>query len=255
MHHNTSCRFSLIQSVLLFLITCIVAQSNAFALDLKLSFGSSFQQSNDVQIPNDNTGTRFSLNDIAGEGPWSGARIEALWNINDKHAVRVLLAPLSYSEQGVIDSPINFAGASFSESQPVIGEYTFNSWRVGYRYHLQARKRWNSWIGATLKVRDAEITLIQGAVSGLDDDLGIVPLLYLAGEYRFDGPWTISADVDALGGGPGRAIDLGVNLSYIVHEKLKVGLEYRLLEGGADIDQLFNFALFNSGFFTVRYTP
>lgn len=255
MHLSTYLILLFVRSCLPLVLIVGMVPSSAIALDLKLSIGTSFQQSNDVQIPNDSSGTRFSLNDIAGEGPWASGRVEILWDINEKHAMRVMLAPLSYSEQGTIDVPINFAGSSFSESQAVTAEYTFNSWRVGYRYHLQTRKRWNSWIGATLKVRDAEIKLTQGSVSSLDDDLGLVPLLYLAGEYQFDGPWTIAADIDALGGGPGRAIDLGVNLSYAVHEKFKVGLEYRALEGGADIDQLFNFAWFNSAFLTLRYSP
>ncbi len=237
------------------LIASGIVNAAASPFDLKVSVGASFQESNDVQIPNDTNGTRFSLNDIAGSGPWPGVRLEGIWNINDKHGIRVLLAPLSYSEEGSVAEPIRFAGETFNVNQPVTGAYTFNSWRVGYRYHLRARDNWDFWLGGTLKVRDAEIKLTQGAVTSSDDDVGLVPLLYLAGEYRLEGPWSVAADVDALGGGPGRAIDLGLSVNYAVSTQWNLGLEYRVLEGGADIDDLYNFAWFNSLLVTARYRP
>lgn len=236
----------------------LLATSSAVAKDgsieLKLSVGGAWQSSNKVQIPNDNEGTRFSLTDIAGSGPWPAARLEGIWNFNEKHAVRILLAPLSYSETGTIVEPINFAGGTFTTDQAVIGEYRFNSWRVGYRYHLSARDRSDFWIGGTLKVRDAEIKLTQNGVSSSDDDLGFVPLLHLAGEYRFNNQWSFAADVDALAGGPGRAIDLGVSVNYQTTDRLRLGVEYRTLEGGADTDDVYNFAWFNSMLLSIQYT-
>ena len=239
------------------LLIGMLITGNAYAdnktFNLKLSLGASWQQSNDVQIPNDNTGTRFSLNDLAGSGPWPGVRLEGIWNINDKHGIRLLLAPLSYSESDISTDAINFAGETFNAQQPIQAEYTFNSWRVGYRYHLRAREQWDLWVGGTLKVRDAEIKLTQSTVSSLDDDVGFVPLLHVAGEYRFNPTWTLAADIDALGGGPGRAIDLGVNLNYAISNSWSLGLEYRALEGGADIEQVYNFAWFNSLLLTAQF--
>tara|TARA_R110000823_G_scaffold47903_20_gene122047 strand:+ start:22323 stop:22736 length:414 start_codon:yes stop_codon:yes gene_type:complete len=135
----------------------------------------------------------------------------------------------------------------------VKAEYTFNSWRLGYRYHWFARKQWDFWVGGTLKIRDAEIKLTQGETTSSDDDLGLVPLLYLGGEYRFDNRWSLSADVDGLAGGSGRAIDLGVRLNYAVDEQWKVGLGYRTLEGGADTDDVYSFAWFNSLVLSADY--
>ncbi|MFK8080927.1 MAG: autotransporter outer membrane beta-barrel domain-containing protein [Granulosicoccus sp.] len=223
------------------------------ALELKLSAGAISQSSNDVQIPNNDEGSRFSLNDIAGSGPWPGVRFEGIWNYSERHAIRVLLAPLSYRETTSLAEPIEFAGGSFNTNEPVTGEYRFNSWRLGYRYHLYPRERWDLWVGATLKVRDAEIKLTQAGVSSSDDDLGFVPLLHLAWDYRFDSQWSIAADVDALAGGPGRAIDLGVSLNYQAGHQLRFGIEYRVLEGGADTDDVYNFALFNSALLTAQY--
>ena len=224
------------------------------SLDLKVSVGATFQARNDVQIPNTSESDRFALDDITGVGPWPAVRLEALWNINKKHGVRLLIAPLSFSETGDIDAPIRFAGATFIADQPVEAEYRFNSYRLGYRYHLRDASQWDAWIGATLKIRDAEIELTQGGTSSQDDNVGFVPLLYLAGEYRFNNRWSASADIDALAGGPGRAIDLGIALNFRPVKAWQFGVEYRLLEGGADTDSVFNFALFNSLLLTARFS-
>lgn len=229
------------------------AVANDETMELKLSIGAAWQSSNKVQIPNDNEGTRFSLEDIAGAGPWPAARLEGIWNFREKHALRVLLAPLSFSETGSIAEPISFAGGTFNTDQPVTGEYRFNSWRFGYRYHLYPRERWNFWIGGTLKIRDAEIKLTQNGASSSDDNIGFVPLLHLATEYRLASQWTLAADMDALAGGPGRAIDLGVSLNYKASNSLQLGIEYRTLEGGADTDDVYNFAWFNSLLVSANY--
>ncbi|MBT8446243.1 MAG: hypothetical protein HKO62_05375 [Gammaproteobacteria bacterium] len=109
------------------------------------------------------------------------------------------------------------------------------------------------FVGGTLKIRDAEIKLTQGATSSLDDDVGVVPLLYLGGEYRFDDRWSVAADVDGLAGGPGRAIDLGVRVNYRVGEQWQLGVGYRTLEGGVDNDDVYNFSWFNSLLFSAMY--
>lgn len=241
--------------LILCLSTATTVSAQSSGVELKLSGGASWQTSNDVQIPNTTAGTRFSLKDIAGKGPWLAPRFEAIWNMNNKHGIRVLLAPLSYAETGTTDEPIEFAGSRFDASSPVRAEYRFNSWRAGYRYHLAEREQWDFWVGATLKVRDAEIKLTQGNTSSSDDDLGVVPLLYLAGEYRMGDRWRLAADLDGLAGGPGRAIDAGLSLNYRLNTNWWLGAEYRALEGGADIDELYNFAWFNSALLTLSYRP
>jgi len=228
-----------------------LASDRPFTLHLEL--GASWQDKNNVQIPNDEQGTRFSLADLTGSGPWTAVRVEGSWDINEKHGLRFLLAPLSYSENGQLEAETRFAGESYSPDETVKAEYRFNSWRLGYRYHWLAQEQWDFWVGGTLKVRDAEIKLTQGDISSKDDDIGLVPLLYLGGEYRFDDHWSLSADFDGLAGGPGRAIDLGIRLNYAVNDQWRVGLGYRTLEGGADTDDVYNFAWFNSLVFSADY--
>lgn len=231
-----------------------VAAAAERSLTIKLSAGQAFQERNNVQIPNDETGDRFSLVDIAGEGPLPAVRLEGIWAFKPKHELRVLLAPLSYTETGDIEESIRFAGSTFSNTEPVEASYRFNSWRIGYRYHWKSKDHWDLWVGGTLKVRDAEIKLSQAGVVAIDDDLGVVPLLHIAGEYRFGTKWSVSFDVDALGGGPGRAIDIGTGVGYQLSRSWRLGAELRALEGGADIDEVYNFAWFNSGLLTLQYS-
>ena len=215
-------------------------------IHLKLSTLSSFQVRNDVQVPNSVLGSRFSLSDAVGQGPTTSARVELNWMFKERHGLRVLLAPLTVTDTVRLDEPVRFAGEAFDTEQITEATYRFNSWRLGYHYLLRRSDVSRLRVGATLKVRDAEIRLAQGDTVSFTDDLGFVPLLYVAGEYRLGNRWTFSADLDGLAGGPGRAIDLGLGLNYSINQRWQIGAEVRVLDGGADVDTVYNFAQFNS---------
>ena len=216
------------------------------AFILEVEAGQTWQSSNDVQVPNTSAGTRFSLRDLVGQGPWLTGRVYFTWNISQRNGVRLLLAPLSYTETGIFDEPVEFAGASYLPEIPTEATYEFNSWRLTYRYKLKDNNRWKLWIGGSLKVRDAKIGLRQGDTTSKDTDLGLVPLLYFAADYRLAQRWHVLFDFDGLAGGPGRAIDLSLKLRYDINDRWAVTAGYRMLEGGVDIDEVYNFAWFNS---------
>jgi hypothetical protein len=48
--------------------------------------------------------------------------------------------------------------------------------------------------------------------------------------------------MDALAGGPGRAVDASVKLYADVGDRWSVAAGYRTVEGGADVDEVYNFA-------------
>ena len=221
------------------------AQSDSgFAVELEV--GPVWQSRNDVQIPNDGDGTRFSLVDLVGNGPWASGRLYVTWNVSRRHGVRALLAPLSYTESGSFDETVDFAGRSFDGGVPTDATYQFNSWRLSYRYMFHDGSRWTWWIGFTAKVRDAKIELRQGDISARDTDVGFVPLLHLAARWRFSDRWHLLLDLDALAGGPGRAEDFAVKLGYDVSERWSVRVGYRTVEGGADTDEVYSFAWFHA---------
>jgi hypothetical protein len=221
----------------------VSAQSvSGFEFELELEAGPVWQTRNDVQVPNTDTGTRFSLVDLAGKGPWPALRLYVTWNINDKHSLRALLAPLSYTETGSFESPVNFVGESYTPGDPVDGTYKFNSWRIGYRYRFLNREHLQLLVGFTAKMRDAKIELEQGSKTSKDTDLGFVPLLYLGADWQFVENWHLILDFEGLAGGPGRAFDTALKLQYTINDHWGLSAGYRTLEGGADVESVYNFA-------------
>jgi hypothetical protein len=211
-------------------------------LELELEGGPVWQSYNDVEIPNDGTATRFSLADLAGAGPWPAARLYLTWHLAERHALRLLAAPFSLTETGTPADPLSFAGASYLAATPVEATYTFNSYRISYRWRFHEGTWTTAWLGLTAKLRDASVALAQGVTRSRKDDLGFVPLLHLAAEWRATSSWRLSFDADALAGGPGRAVDASLALLYDVDDRWSMGAGYRTLEGGADVTSVYSFA-------------
>jgi hypothetical protein len=222
-------------------------------LELELEAGPVWQSRNAAQIPNDDSGTRFSLVSLVGKGPWPAARGYVTWNVNERHALRLLLAPLSIRASGTLAHPVRFAGASYAPGAPVEAEYAFNSYRLTYRYRVRNAERTTAWVGFTAKVRDATIALEQGATASRKDDVGFVPLLHLAGEWRMTPRWLATLDADALAGGPGRAEDAAVKLGYRAAPRLSLHAGYRMVEGGADVPSTYSFAWLHYAVAAVRW--
>ena len=227
--------------LLLALLAPLGAAAQTSRLVVELEGGPVWQSSNNVEIPNDGTATRFSLYDVVGSGPWPAGRVYLTWNLAERHGLRLLLAPLSVTEDGVLEGPVDFAGASYVPG-PARATYTFNSYRLSYRYRFHDKERATGWVGLTAKIRDAEIALEQGTTASDSDDLGFVPLLHLAGEWRVTPGWRLAVDVDALAGGPGRAVDAALKAGYDLGESWRLSAGYRTVEGGADVRSVYNFA-------------
>jgi hypothetical protein len=223
----------------------------SFAVELE--GGAVWQSKNDVQIPNNQQGTRFSALDIQGNGPWPAARIYLTWNINRRHALRALLAPLSITETGVLPSSTMFAGATFDAALPTEATYRFNSWRLTYAYRFHQSTRWSWSVGFTAKIRDAKIELSQNNTSAAKTDVGFVPLLHVRGSYAFTPRWRLVFDMDALAGGPGRAEDASLKLYADVDDRWSISVGYRTVEGGADVDEVYNFAWLHYAVASLSY--
>ena len=222
-------------------------------IELELEAGPVWQSRNVAQIPNDESATRFSLVSVVGNGPWPAARGYLTWNIDDRHGLRLLLAPLTIRETGTLDRPVDFAGESYLPDEPVEAEYTFNSYRLTYRYHWKETSRTSAWVGFTAKVRDATVALEQGTTASRKDNVGFVPLLHLAGEWRLTPQWLATVDIDALAGGPGRAEDVALKLGYRVNPRLSVHAGYRTVEGGANVEETYNFAWLHYAVVSARW--
>ncbi len=210
-----------------------------------------WQTRNDVQIPNNTDGTRFSLVDLVGKGPLPWFRLYFTWSINERHNLYGLYAPLSYTKSGVFETDVNFAGKTYSQDVSVDATYKFNSYRLGYYFLLNDNLRF--LIGFTAKIRDAKIGLKQSDKISESTDLGFVPLLHLGIEKEFMNKFGFTLDIEGLAGGPGRAIDGAAKVFYYPTKSFRLALGYRTVEGGADVESVYNFAWVHYGMLSMMF--
>lgn len=206
---------------------------------------------NDIRIPSD-TGTKFDMTSLTGSGPAVFARLDGHWNINDKHGLRVVLAPLEVSDTGDLPAETRFAGETFAAGTTE-GTYKFNIYKLTYRYTFVDKPGLQWRVGFTAAVRDANVELRQGALQANDDNVGFVPALHLSSDYRVAERWMLRFDFDGLAGGPGRLFDVALKLDYAVNDNWRVGGGYRTLEGGADTDDVYSFGWLHYAVVDVRY--
>jgi hypothetical protein len=133
----------------------------------------------------------------------------------------------------------------FPAGQPTDATYVFNSWRLTWYWRFASTGKWSFRLGATLKVRDAEIGLSGAPGSSVKDDLGLVPLLYAYARYQASDRLAFEAEADALAAPQGRAEDVSVKAVLRVRDSVDLDVGYRLLEGGADNDEVYTFAFFH----------
>ena len=212
---------------------------------LTLEGGAAWQLRNTARVPNEAPNTRFDIDDITGDGPYASGRVVLDWPLSARHRLRFIVAPLSIDERGNSDQPIVFQDTQFAPG-PIEVKYRFDSYRASYRYVFADDARWTWSGGVTLNVRDAEIELRQDGVRRNRSDTGLVPLLAMEGEWRFAPGWYGLLDFEGLAAPQGRAFDAALKLGYDVTPNVTVAGGYRILDGGADNDDLYTFARFDS---------
>jgi hypothetical protein len=77
------------------------------------------------------------------------------------------------------------------------------------------------------------------------DDLGVVPLVYGYASYQATERFALELEVDALAAPQGRAEDVSLKGVFRVSNRVELDVGYRLLEGGADNDEVYTFAFFH----------
>jgi len=204
--------------------------------------GAAISGYNDVRIPGD-SGTTFSLTDDLASDTTYFWRLRADVRIAPKHVLSALAAPLTIHASGKFDQPVAFAGATFAPGVPTTGLYVFNSYRVTYRYEPVRKESWMFGVGVTLKVRDAETRLEAGGTSAAKTNVGVVPLVNFKLERRLGPRATFQIEGDALAAPQGRAEDVFAGLVVHAGERWSIKAGYRFLEGGADNDEVYTFAL------------
>ncbi len=200
---------------------------------------------NTVRIPNTG-GTLFNLNDLQAQ-PNVFYRIRLGYTLGNRHTISALHAPLTVRYKGSFGQPINYNGVIFPAGQPITAFYQFNSYRLTYRYDLVTRERWRVGVGLTAKIRDANVRLV-GETAGRDtnfDNVVFVPLINFYAHYRPTNRLGLLLEGDALGSQQGRAEDIFGGVTYQVSRGVGLKAGYRVVEGGANVESIYNFTWIN----------
>jgi len=97
------------------------------------------------------------------------------------------------AETGTPEIPISFAGADYAAGRPVRATYTFNSYRLTYRYSIRNAPRTAAWIGfitatasmvASLNSSVAGVGVAMLVGGGPADDIGLALYQRVAGSGR-----------------------------------------------------------------------
>jgi hypothetical protein len=224
--------------VLSTLFVPIATAQDRFTLDLEA--GAAWQLRNDFAVPGD-TGTRVGLDE---KGPAFSGRATLNWNVNERWSVRFLAAPLSSESDYLPAADVSFQSAVFAAGTPIRVDYRFDSYRVGGVYRFRSSGPWSFRAGLTAKVRDAEISLRNEDVSATKSNTGVVPLLYGGARYEASERVALDFDVDGAAAPQGRAIDAALRIETRVTDRTSFFVGGRLLDGGADNDEVYSFATF-----------
>ena len=219
-------------------ITC-ASTSDDQKWTVEFELGSISTRYNYAQVPNP-SGSIVNLRDLLGGNGKLVGRTSVIYSTENGSQWKMMVAPLRISGQGNLSGPTQFAGQSFAAGS-VEGLYQFNSYRLTYR--KQWRGNWS--LGGTLKIRDAEIKLTQGSTVGEEKNVGFVPLMNIYGFGKLTRDLGYEIELDGLAGGPGRAFDLSMRATKQLDHRTQAFVGYRVLEGGADVPKVKNFAWIN----------
>jgi len=215
------------------------AAESPFRFDLEA--GAAWQTRNTFAVPGD-SGTRVDLDEVAET---FAARATLTWDFGERWSARLVAAPLSTDSDFVSDTPVAFDGTLFPAGESLTQSYQFDSYRLSFYRRFDPEGPWSLRAGVTAKVRDASIRVSGAGRSAVRDDLGLVPLFYGGARWDGGGPLAFDAELDGLAGPQGRAIDLALRLEWRASERFSPYLAYRLLDGGADNDEVLSFATFH----------
>jgi len=236
-------KINIVSSILLIVFT-ILALPAFSQVELDIETGVVFSGYNDVRIPG-NSGTLFSLSEELEADPGFFYRIRVFYNFNARHHLGALFAPLSIHSTGQLERNLIFEGETFPANTPLETTYQFNSYRLIYRYDFLRKEKIELGIGLTAKIRDAKIAVKGNGIESEKTNVGFVPIIHFRLLWKFRQKFAFLLDGDALAAPQGRAEDILAALTIQTSDRLDLKLGYRILEGGADNDEVYNFTLIN----------
>ena len=214
-------------------------------ISLDLETGVAFSGYNDVRIPNEDTQTLFSFTKDLNSEPVMYGRANAHWLITPRHEVSLLISPLIIKPSGTLDYDVTYVNKVFEAGKEIDAVYKFNSYRLQYLYRFKNQNIGIRAIGLSFKVRDAIISLKNEDFYAEKIDLGFVPLIGFEFGYDINEELGVLLKGEALGSPFGRAEDVFAGITYKLADRYGVYMGLRVLEGGADVDEVYTFSNIN----------
>lgn len=244
---------ALIYSISILFLTFTLSVKVTAQAFIDLESGLVFTGYNDVRIPGDQ-GTFFSLKDDLVSKTTFFYRIRLGYTMKSRHNLSLLYAPLETKSKGSMSRDISFENVIFPANTELEGTYKFNSYRLTYRYDIVKNTRFEFGLGFTAKIRDAKIALSSPELTSEKTNVGFVPIVNFRFFWSIDEKLGLLLYGDALAAPQGRAEDVLIAATYNLSDNFRIRAGYRILEGGADNDEVYNFALFNYASVGISYT-
>jgi len=236
-------RLIVVLNLILFFLFSGLSQIKSQAV-LDVESGVVFSGYNDVRIPGIG-GTLFSMSEELEASPEMYFRLRGSYTLANRHTLSLLFAPLSVKSTGSVPREIIFEGAVFPSNSELVGVYKFNSYRFTYRYDIVKKPKIEFGLGFTAKIRDAKISLETQGLYSEKVNVGFVPIINFHLAWNTTEKLSFILDGDALAAPQGRAEDVLISAQYRISDRIGLKAGYRILEGGADNSEVYNFALFH----------
>jgi hypothetical protein len=219
---------------------------------VNLESGAFFTGINDIR--NGNNGTLFSLKNDFHTPISPFVRLRVGYLFNEKNHFSVLYAPLKIVVSGTIEKGILFDGKHFKANLPIEAVYKFNSYRLTYNRRIISKHNFKFGIGLSAKIRDAGVSLKNREILSENFNIGFVPLINLLANWEISQKVGVDFFGEGIAASKGRAIDLSLSGRYSFTKNLQGNIGYRLLEGGANGTNRYNFIQLHYIFANLNYS-
>ena len=235
------------------LLICLISNLSSHAQAfVNLESGGFFTGINDIRYGN--TGTVFSLKTDFRASVIPFFRLRAGYLFNEKNHFSVLYAPLKVVETETIDRDILFDGKNFKANIPIEAVYMFNSYRLTYNRRIISNDNFKFGLGLSAKIREAGVSLKNREIASESFSVGFVPLMNLMTNWEISPKMGIDFFGEFIAASKGRAVDLSLSGRYGFSNTLQGNIGYRLLEGGANGTNRYNFIQLHFIFVGLNYS-
>jgi hypothetical protein len=211
---------------------------------IDIESGGVFSGYNNVRVPGKG-GTKISLSRELHTNSEAFFRGGIILSPSERNHFSFYAAPLRLHANGSVNRTIIFRGVEFPISVALEARYKFDTYRLTYRYDFHRSHSFEAGLGVTALLRDASVTLESDTLRETEKNVGWVPLINFRFNWLFAANSNLLLQGNALAAPQGRAEDVLLAFVYNASPNFDIKLGYRILEGGADVDSFYGFALIN----------